>query len=137
MSRAVGFALALLLPLASAGAQEAQDPVLAKRPAFSLGDQPAQSYARCDELRRMSADLPDDLQFRIDLSITGELTSVRTDGALWYLTMCGDVRIMCVTYESNEMKTGERVFMKGGYRRLDANHALLDPCLAHRDELEK
>ena len=133
MSRIAGFALAMLLPLAPAGAED----VFAGRPAFSYGDQPAQSFARCDELRRMSAGLPGDAQFRIDLSVVGELTSVRTDGALWYLTMCGDVRIMCVTYESNDMKIGERVYMKGGYQRLDPNHAVLDPCLANRSEPEQ
>jgi len=38
--------------------------------------------------------------------------------------------VMCVTYESNDMKVGDRVFMKGAYRRIDRNHAVLDPCLA-------
>ena len=130
MSRVAGFALAVLLPLMPAAAED----VFAGRPAFSAGDQPAQSFARCDELRRMSAGLPGDAQYRIDLSVVGELTSVRTDGALWYLTMCGDVRIMCVTYESNGMKVGERVYMKGGYTRVDATHVMLDPCLANRTE---
>jgi hypothetical protein len=38
-----------------------------------------------------------------------------------------------VTYESNDMQVRERVFMRGGYRRLDDNHAVLDPCLANRN----
>jgi hypothetical protein len=41
---------------------------------------------------------------------------------------------MCVTYESNGMAVGDRVIVKGGYRRLDANHVVLDPCLANRPE---
>lgn len=73
---------------------------------------------------------------RVDLSVTGDLRLVKTDGALWYLVICDDVRIMCVTYESNDMKVGERVFMKGGFRRLDARHAVLDPCLADREAPE-
>lgn len=115
--------LALLL------VQLSTDDVLKDRPAFSLGDQPAQSSAQCDSIRKMSEGLgrPD---FRIDLSITGELMSVRSDGALWYLLMCRDVRVLCVTYESNDMKAGDRVVMKGGYNRLDDNHVMLDPCLA-------
>ena len=68
---------------------------------------------------------------RIDLAIAGRLTLVRTDGALWYLVMCSDLRIMCVTYESNGMKIGDRVLFRGGYKRLDQNHAVLDPCMAH------
>jgi len=57
---------------------------------------------------------------------------VKSDGVLWYLVMCSDVRVMCVTYESNDMKVGDRVIFKGGYNRMDANHAMLDPCLANR-----
>jgi hypothetical protein len=50
--------------------------------------------------------------------------------------MCNlpDVRLMCVTYKSNDMKVRDRVFMKGGYARLDANHIKLDPCLANQPE---
>ena len=106
------------------------DDVLKDRPAFSLGDQPAQVSAQCGDIRKMSAGLerPD---HRIDLTITGELTTVRADGALWYLVMCSDLRVMCVTYESNDMKVGDTVLFRGGYKRLDANHAVLDPCLAN------
>ena len=119
--------LALLLSCTSAGA----DDIFTNRPALSEADQPAQAYAHCEEIRPMLSGLrePED---RIDLSVVGELTLVRTDGALWYLAMCSDIRVLCVTYESNEMKPGDRVFMKGGYSRRDANHTMLDPCLANR-----
>ena len=72
---------------------------------------------------------PDD---RIDLSVDGALTAVQSDGALWYLVVCNlpDLRIMCVTYEGNDMKAGDKVVIKGAFRRVDANHAVLDPCLA-------
>ena len=109
----------------------AQD-MFANRPAFSAPDQPPQRYAVCDEVRRMAEGLPDNDERRIDLAVTGDLTLVKSDGALWYLVICGDVRVMCVTYESNDMAVGERVFMRGGYRRLDPRHAVLDPCLASR-----
>jgi len=94
------------LVLAFLVTQLVADDVLKDRPAFSLGDQPAQSSAQCDDIRKMSAGLarPD---YRIDLTITGELTTVRGDGALWYLLMCRDVRVLCVTYESNDMKAGD------------------------------
>jgi hypothetical protein len=118
-----------VLVTAFAGQSAAQD-VFADRPAFSRGDHPARSYAQCHEVRAMSDGLADP-GFRIDLSATGKLTLVKTDGALWYLVICPDVRIMCVTYEGNDMKVGDVVRMQGAYQRLDANHIVLDPCLAH------
>ena len=77
-----------------------------------------------------------ELDYRIDLSVVGSLTAVQTDQVLWYLVLCSapDIRIMCVTYQSNGMAVGERVIVKGGYRRRDENHILLDPCLANRPE---
>jgi len=112
-------------------AQLATDDLLKDRPAFSLGDQPAPGSAECDTIRRMSVGL-DKPDHRIDLTIAGVLTTVRTDGALWYLLMCRDVRVMCVTYESNDMQAGDPVIFKGGYNRLDDNHIMLDPCMASR-----
>ena len=38
-------------------------------------------------------------ELRVDLAIAGQLTLVRGDGALWYLVMCSDLRVMCVTYK--------------------------------------
>jgi len=121
--------VALAIACTSAGAQD----MFANRPAFSEADRPAKTYARCDEIRRMSAGIPEP-EGRIDLSVTGELTFVRTDGALWYLFICADVRVLCVTYQSNDMKPGDRVVMQGGYSRRDANHVMLDPCLANRTD---
>ena len=124
----LGIALAIGMPISAIGTED----VLANRPAFSLGDQPAAAIARCNDVRPMSAGL-DYPGFRVDLSLIGEIAGVRTDGVLWYVTMCNlpDVQIMCVTYKSNDMKPGDRVFMKGGYSRLDGNHIMLDPCLAN------
>lgn len=128
MPRAACAALVLFACLPAA----AQD-IFAHRPAFSAPDQPAKAVATCDQVGPMSDGLPARDE-RIDFSVTGELTLVKSDGALWYLVMCSDVRIMCVTYQSNDMQVGERVFMKGGYRRLDPRHAVLDPCLASREK---
>jgi hypothetical protein len=124
----LGVALAIWMPVSASGAED----VLANRPAFSLGDQPAPSIAACNEVRPMSAGL-DYPGYRIDLSVIGEITSIRSDGVLWYVTMCNlpDVRLMCVTYKSNDMKVGDRVNIKGGYNRVDGNHIMLDPCLAN------
>jgi hypothetical protein len=124
----LGIALAIWVPFSAIGAED----VLASRPAFSLGDQSAPAIAGCSEVRPMSAGL-DYPGYRIDLSVIGEITSIRTDGVLWYVTMCNlpDVRLMCVTYKSNDMKVGDRVNIKGGYSPVDGNHVMLDPCLAN------
>lgn len=113
----------------------ASDNIFANRPAFSEAEQPASSPAECRDVRRMADGIPD-LDYRIDLSLVGSLTAVQTDQVLWYLVLCSapDIRIMCVTYQSNGMAIGDRVVVKGGYRRRDANHILLDPCLAYRHE---
>ncbi|MFA6267531.1 MAG: hypothetical protein WC670_17665 [Pseudolabrys sp.] len=119
----------LLIGLALvAGPVHAED-IFANRPAFSPAELPAQSSARCEALRAMAEGIPDQND-RIDLSVTGQLTLVKSDGVLWYLVVCSDLRVMCVTYESNDMKVGDTIEMRGAYRRLDANHVVLDPCLA-------
>lgn len=132
-SRPATVALVLVLaPVGPAPAEEAlPGDFFAKTPAFSAGDQPAKSWAGCGEVRTMSAGLPA-TEARIDLSVTGKLTSIRTDGVLWYLTLCSspDVRILCVAYNDNGMKPGDKVFAKGGYTRVDPDHVMLDPCLA-------
>ncbi|WOH63105.1 hypothetical protein [Bradyrhizobium sp. BWA-3-5] len=125
----------IVLCLAASGPSIAAGDVFAGRPAFSEAEQPVQRPAECSDVRRMGDGLPV-LDYRIDLSAIGSLMAVQTDGVLWYLVLCSspDIRIMCVTYESNGMAVGDRVIVKGGYRRLDANHVQLDPCLANRPE---
>lgn len=83
----------------------------------------------------MLSGLPE-LDRRVDLWVVGKLEAVKTDGALWYLVLCAlpDVRILCVTYSSNDMQVGDRVFARGAYARPDDNHVLLDPCLANFPE---
>jgi len=102
--------------------------ILDNRPAFSEGNQPAKRAAACEELRTMSAGLkaPD----RIDLAIVGQLTAIRSEGSFWYMEMCRDLQVMCLTYQSNNMKVGDRVLFRGAYTRLDDNHVVLGPCLA-------
>ncbi|MCW5691078.1 MAG: hypothetical protein KIT48_01805 [Pseudolabrys sp.] len=105
------------------------DDFFSGHPAFSPAETPPAKSAQCEEIRAMAEDVPRDGD-RVDLSVTGKLTLVKTDGALWYLVVCSDLRVMCVAYQSNDMKVGDRVEMRGAYRRLDPNHAVLDPCLA-------
>jgi len=100
---------------APAFAEGENDATFAERPAFSRGDLPGQTYASCENVRAMAEGVGTP-PFRVDLSVRGALTLVKTDGALWYLVMCGDLRIMCVTYQSNDMSVGEAVVFKGAYR---------------------
>lgn len=125
-------ALASLLCIPAAATEE----IFAKRPAFSWGDLPAERAATCEEVRTMAEGLPEDSDMRIDLTVIGKLELVKSDGVLWYLGLCAlpGVRILCVAYESNDMKVGDTVYMKGGYRRTGPDHVLLDPCLANRPE---
>ncbi len=128
-------AVCAVLALALAALPAIADDIFANRPAFSQPEQPPKSFATCDQVGPMAEGLPV-REERIDFAVTGDLTLVKGDGALWYLIVCSDVRVMCVTYQSNEMKVGERVYMRGGYRRLDERHAVLDPCLASREQPE-
>jgi hypothetical protein len=120
--------LAALLSLPALAAED----IFASRPAFSGPEQPPRRNAECHEIRQMAEGL-DDVIDRIDLAITGTLTLVKTDGALWYLGLCTDLRILCVTYEQNGMKAGDRVTMRGGYIRRGRDIATLDPCLARAE----
>jgi len=114
-----------------APAQSPQD-LIRGRPGFSPAEQPA-APARCSDLEAALDGLPDP-ETRIDLSVVGDLTLVQTDGALWYLAVCSTpgIRVMCVTYDDNGMKPGERVILRGGYNRQDERHVILDPCVASR-----
>jgi len=138
MRRACALAIAMSLVCVGTAAPQDED-IFKNRPAFSFGDQPAQRSATCGEVRAMAAGLPD-TDMRMDLSIVGVLALVRTDGALWYFGMCAppDVRVLCVAYQENGMKVGDKVYMKGGFRRLGPDHIVLDPCLANwPDDAEK
>jgi hypothetical protein len=117
--------------ITSAAGADDLDLLLAGRPAFSAPEQPAQSWGRCRDLRPMSDGLPD-MDGRIDLSVTAPVAEVKTDGVLWYVVLCNspDVKVLCVTYSANDLKVGDIAYAKGAYRRVDPDHALLDPCLA-------
>ncbi len=121
-----------LLALAIVASPVHAEDIFANRPGFAPAEVSPASSARCEQLRATAENLPD-LGTRIDLSVTGKLTLVKSDGALWYLVVCSDLRVMCVTYQSNDMQIGDTVEMRGAYRRLDANHVVLDPCLAQAD----
>lgn len=127
-ARAVlGLSLAMLI---ATGADALADDIW-KFPGFAEAERTPSRSVECGELRLILQRLPD-LDRRVDLWAAGKLVGVQTDGALWFLVICAlpDVRILCVTYESNGMKVGDRVYLRGAYERKDDHHVLLDPCLA-------
>jgi len=100
--------------------------------------QPAPSFlAKCSELRKAVANLkPKDGEELITIEVDGELTTVKSDRGLVYLLMCRapDPQVLCVTYETNGRKPGDRVILTGSYSQRGPNHILLDPCLHNPPE---
>jgi hypothetical protein len=123
----------LLVALLIAGAVPAPAPAdeLEGRAGLAEAEMPPQRVAKCGELRSALRDLPEP-ERRIDLWVEGNAAGIQTDGALWYVVVCAspDIRVLCVTYEKNEMKVGDYVQARGAYSRRDEDHVLLDPCLA-------
>jgi hypothetical protein len=107
------------------------DDALNGRTGLAEAEMPPERVAKCGELRTALHDLAE-LERRIDLWVEGHATGIQTDGALWYVVVCStpDIRVLCVTYEKNEMKVGDHVQARGAYSRRDENHVMLDPCLA-------
>jgi hypothetical protein len=122
--------LAWLIAFALQNQAIAQD-ALTGRPGLAEAEMAPQRAAKCGELRAALRDLPD-TERRIDLWVEGNAVGVQTDGTLWYVVLCRspDIRVLCVTYERNEMNVGDYVQARGAYSRRDENHVMLDPCLA-------
>ena len=126
------FATALVLGSAlNAQSQEAPE----KNP-FADPDMQPSYRAQCHEVRELTKDRETGAT-RIDFSVTGPLALVHFDGTLAYLGVCGtapDPKVLCVTYQTNDMKVGEVVTVTGGYSRPNPDYIVLDPCLARRPE---
>lgn len=122
--------------LPAAAQQVMPDSFFADRPAFSQPEQPAKPASCADIAAQLPEAVPRDV--RVDMAISGPVSLIRTDGALWYVAVCADpgVRVLCVTYNAEELKLGENVVLRGGYNRQGPRHVLLDPCLASPDRGE-
>jgi hypothetical protein len=95
--------------------------------------QPAPTFqARCGELRAAMAGLngreEDEL---VAIEVVGKLAFVRDAGGIVYLGLCGppDPRVLCVTYETNGRKVGDRVVVTGSILPRGPDFVQLDPCL--------
>lgn len=126
----VGFLCAVAGTMPAMAQALLPDSFFAGRPAFSQPEQPG-TPASCEDI---AAQLPESVpeDSRVDMTIAGNVSLIRTDGALWYVGICSGpgVRVLCVTYGASELKPGDRVVLRGGYNRQDRLHVMLDPCLA-------
>jgi hypothetical protein len=95
--------------------------------------QPAPSFqARCGELRAAMASLNGrEEEELVAIEVVGPLAFVRDAGGIVYLGLCGppDPRVLCVTYETNGRKVGDRVVVTGSILPRGPDFVQLDPCL--------
>jgi hypothetical protein len=125
--------IALLMLCSAAGALSQEGPE--KNP-FADPDMQPSYRAQCHEVRELTKDRGTG-ETRVDFSVTGPLALVHFDGTLAYLGLCGaapEPKVLCVTYQTNDMKVGEVVTVAGGYSRPNPDFIVLDPCLAHRPD---
>lgn len=125
--------LAVMLALGSAPAF-GQDS--AEKSPFADPDMQPDHQAQCHEVRELTKGRETGAT-RVDFSVTGPLALVHFDGTLAYLGLCGtppEPKVLCVTYQTNDMKVGDVVTVAGGYSRPNEDFIVLDPCLAQRPE---
>ena len=125
--------IASLLIGSATGALSQEGP--GKNP-FADPDMHPSYRAQCHEVRALTKDRETG-ETRVDFSVTGPLALVHFDGTLAYLGLCGtepDPKVLCVTYQTNDMKVGDVVTVAGGYSRPNPDFIVLDPCLAQRPE---
>lgn len=123
--------IASLMIGSGALSQEAPD----KNP-FADPDMHPSYRAQCHEVRELTKDRQTG-ETRVDFSVTGALALVHFDGTLAYLGLCGTApapKVLCVTYQTNDMKVGDVVTVAGGYSRPNPDFIVLDPCLAQRPD---
>jgi len=104
-----------------------------KNTPFSYGEDFPDLTVSCEDVRGWASKAPN-TEVRFNLAARGKLSRVSADGALAYLIMCQEPnpKIICVTYSTNGMGRGDVVTFAGGFRQLDPEQIVLDPCLASR-----
>jgi hypothetical protein len=126
-----GLALLALLLLAPSlsSASDCCDPASP----FREGEGYADKAATCEDIAYW-ADRAPKTESRITLTIKGKLSAVHWTGVIAYLVMCDEkaMQVVCVTYETNDMRAGEVVSFAGGYGRRGDKQIFMDPCLASR-----
>lgn len=99
---------------------------------FVLGEAFPEIPATCTSLPDWIDRAPD-INARISFSIVGVLEEVHEEEGLAYLLMCqpDQVRVLCVTYSTNDLNPGDEVMLAGGYSRVGDAQVMLDPCLPY------
>jgi hypothetical protein len=120
----------LLLAPAAMSASDCCDP----ESPFREGEGYADTAATCENIAYW-ADRAPKTDERFSLSIKGKLSAVHWTGVIAYIVMCDEAKmeVVCVTYETNDMKAGDVVSFAGGYRRRGEKQIIMDPCLASRE----
>jgi hypothetical protein len=100
--------------------------------------QPAPTFhAHCNDLRKAMSDLGgrEDREL-VTIEVEGPLALVHESNGLVYLGVCGPPapRVLCVTYETNGRKVGEKVVVVGSIVPRGPDFVQLDPCLHHLPE---
>ena len=100
---------------------------------FREGEGWADTAATCENLGYWAERAPR-TNARVSMSVKGKLSGVHSNGVLAYLEMCDPkgLRVVCVTYETNGMRTGDVVTFGGGFASHNKEWVMLDPCLASR-----
>jgi hypothetical protein len=99
--------------------------------------QPEPSFrASCGELRAALKSLAGREGELVTIQVEGALTMVKAGAGLTYLGLCRapDPQVLCVTYDDNGRKAGERVVVSGSWEQFGPDHVKLDPCLHHLPE---
>ncbi|MEZ5787849.1 MAG: hypothetical protein R3D62_15555 [Xanthobacteraceae bacterium] len=95
--------------------------------------QPAPSFqATCAELRQAMAGLKSREENElVAIEVVGDLKLVYEGPGLVYLGLCGPPhpRVLCVTYQTNGRKVGDRVVVVGTIVPRGPEFVQLDPCL--------
>ncbi|MBJ6124198.1 hypothetical protein [Microvirga splendida] len=129
--RSLFIASLMIGSVTGASSQEGPD-----RTPFADPDMHPSYRAQCHEVRELTEGRETG-ETRVDFSVTGPLAYVHFDGTLAYLGLCGTApapKVLCVTYQTNDMKVGDVVTVAGGYSRPNPDFIVLDPCLAQRPD---
>ncbi|WP_292899329.1 hypothetical protein [Nitratireductor sp.] len=102
--------------------------------------QPEPSFeATCAQLRDRLAALDAQSDEWVTIDVVGELRAVEHDGTLGYMLTCAapDPEVVCITYEINDYRAGDRVVLSGTLNQIDTDHVSLDPCLHYPADAER
>jgi len=94
--------------------------------------QPLPSFsATCENVRENADRLNPSSGELAVIEVTGELLLAQSNGALSYMGMCSSPapKVLCVTYELDDHRVGDRVTIAGSYTRNSPDFITLDPCL--------